>query len=84
MIAIARPSLLARWRRQLGRHARRLALPRPLAALGCLINGTVIDGLIEIENLVLVALYDELLDDGRLSVTVAGFSGNRRERAPRP
>lgn len=77
MIAIAQPSLLARWRRQVGRHARRMALPRPLAGLGALANGAVVDGLIEIHNLVLVVLYDELHDDGRLSVNVAGFSGVR-------
>ena len=77
MIAITQPSLVARWRCQLGRHARRIALPRPLAAIGYLTNGAVIDGLIEIENLVLVVLYDELHDDGRLSVTLGGFSGAR-------
>lgn len=77
MIAIARPSLLARWRRQLGRHARRNALPRPLAALGYMSNGAVVDGLVEIENLILVVLYDEMQDSGRLSVTVGGYSGSR-------
>ncbi len=77
MIAIAQPSLLARWRRQVGRHARRVALTRPLAGLGALANGAVVDGLIEIHNLVLVVLYDELHDDGRLSVNVAGFSGSQ-------
>ena len=75
MIAIAQPSLLARWRHQVGRHARRVALPRPLAALGALTNGAVVDGLIEIHNMVLVVVYDEMHDDGRLSVNVAGFSG---------
>ncbi len=77
MIAIAQPSLLAVWRRQMGRPSRRAALPRPLAALGYLTSGAVVDGLVEIENLVLVVLYDELHDDGRLSLTLAGYSGAR-------
>jgi hypothetical protein len=77
MIAIAQPSLLADWRRQVGRPSRRTALPRPLAALGFLTSGAVVDGLVEIENVVLVALYDELHDDGRLSLTLAGYSGAR-------
>ena len=45
------PSLLDQWRQRLGGRRHRRARPRPLAAMGYLANGPVIDGLIEIEKL---------------------------------
>lgn len=77
MIATVQPSLLARWRRQLGRSSRRTASPRPMTAFGYLANGPALGGLIEIQNLVLVVLYDQLHADGKLSLNLAGFSGRR-------
>jgi len=75
MIAVSQPSLLGRWWRQMGQAARREALPRPGAALGFLSHGPAPHGLIEVHNVILVVLYDELHDDGRLTINVAGFSG---------
>lgn len=77
VITAATPSLMARWHSQLGRRARRFALPRPFGSLSFLANGAVVDGLIEVENLVLVTLYDEEDVAGHTSVTLAGFSARR-------
>jgi hypothetical protein len=76
MIATLEPSLLDQWRRRLGGR-RRHAQPRPLAALGYLVNGPIVKGLIEIEKLILVVLYDEPLDHGRPALRLAGYSGSR-------
>lgn len=56
MIATCEPSLLDLWRWQIGR---RRCDPRPLAAMGYLANGPVIEELIEIDKLVLAVVYDE-------------------------
>ena len=50
MIATLKPTPLYQWRRGLSGR-RRHAHPRPLAAMGYLTNGPVIDGLIEVEKL---------------------------------
>ena len=75
MLALSKPSLIARWHRRFGASRRQRVWNRPLAGLGYLANGPVIDGLIEIEHLVLVVLYDEPRSDGRLALRLAGFSG---------
>jgi len=77
MTAISQSSLLAHWRHRFGGRRRNRAQPRPLAALGYLVNGAVMDGLVEIENLVLVVLYDEAMDSGRWALRLAGFGGVR-------
>jgi hypothetical protein len=59
-----------------GRHRYR-AQPRPLAAVGYLAQGPVIQGLIEIEKLTLVLLYDEPTDKGRSALRLAGYSATR-------
>ena len=67
-------SPLDHWRQMLrGRHRCR-AQPRPLAAVGYLAQGPVIQGLIEIEKLTLVLLYDEPTDKGRIALRLAGYS----------
>ena len=77
MAAIVQSSVLARWHRRFGGKRRNLAQPRPLAALGYLVNGPVVDGLVEIENLVIVVLYDEPTNTGRLALRLAGYGGVR-------
>ena len=73
MIATCEPSLLDLWRRQIGR---RRCDPRPLAAMGYLANGPVIEELIEIDKLVLAVVYDETVARGN-TTRVAGYSGSR-------
>jgi hypothetical protein len=58
MIATLEPSPLDLWRHRLGGRRRSHTQPRPLAALGYLANGPVTNGLIEVEKLTLVLLYD--------------------------
>lgn len=75
MIARVQPSLVNRWRRSISCRGQQSDDPRSLGALGYRTNGPVLGGLIEVEKLVLVVLYDELIHDGRNSLTLAGFSG---------
>lgn len=75
MICTLEPSLMDLWRRQLQR--RRNIEPRPLAAMGYLTNGPVIEDLIEIERLVLVIVHDEADARGNLVTRLAGHSGAR-------
>lgn len=75
MIALAEPTPLDQWRHRFGGRRRQYARPRPAAALGYLTNGPVVEGLIEIQKLVLVVLYDEPDDHGRLALRLAGFCG---------
>ena len=77
MIALAEPSLVARWHRRFSRSHRNRVQPRPLAALGYLTNGPTVSGLIEVENLVLVVLHHELQAARRPALRLAGFSGAR-------
>ena len=77
MIATLEPlSPLDHWRHRLGGR-RRLAPPRPLAALGYLANGPVIDGLLEVEKLTLILLYDARTHPGHYALRLAGYSGSR-------
>ncbi|MFH1265220.1 MAG: hypothetical protein ABIK89_05790 [Planctomycetota bacterium] len=69
-------SPLDRWRRCLGGRRRR-ANPRPLAALGYLAGGPVIDGLVEIDRLTTVILYDEPIRPGYCALRLAGYSSSR-------
>jgi hypothetical protein len=71
------PSLLDQWRQRLGGRRHRRAQPRPLAALGYLANGPVIDGLIEVEKLCIVILCDELVRPGHCALRLAGYSASR-------
>lgn len=77
MIASSHVSLTTRWHRQLGGRSPHRNVVRPFAALGYLVNGAVVQGLIEVENLVLVALYDEPQDLGPLAVRLVGCNGAR-------
>ena len=77
MISAPESSPLDQWRQRLGGRRRFHAQPRPMAALGYLANGPVIEGLIEIEKLVTVLLYDEPTDKGRLALRLVGYSASR-------
>jgi len=68
--------LLQRWRQRFGDRRRRCPT-RPLAAMGYLAHGPVIDDLIEVENLALVVLHDKRDARGRPVLRLAGFSGGR-------
>ena len=70
------PSPLDQWRQHLGGRRRR-AQPRPLAAMGYMANGPVIDGLIAIEKLTVILLYDEPIRPGHCALRLAGYSGSR-------
>jgi hypothetical protein len=74
MIASATPSPLDQWRQRFGGRRRQHARPRPAAALGYLTNGPVLDGLIEVEKLVLVLLHDEYRGHQH-ALRLAGFTG---------
>lgn len=75
MNATCTASLLTRWRRSFGARRRRYSHPRRLAGLGYLANGPALEGLIELENLVLAVLYDEPEAHGRTATWLAGFGG---------
>lgn len=76
MIASLLPSPLDHWRHRLGGR-RRPAQPRPCAALGYLAHGPVTDGLIEVENLTLVLVYDDPIRPGHCAVRLAGYASSR-------
>jgi hypothetical protein len=76
MFAISQPTPLNQWRQRLGGRCRR-AEPRPLAALSYLTNGPVIDGLIKVEHLIVVLLYDVLIRPRQCALRLAGYSGSR-------
>ena len=69
------PSLLDRWREQLQGYRR--ARPRPLVAMGYLAGSPVIDGLIEVDNLHIIILYDERLRPTHCALRLAGYSISR-------
>jgi len=76
MIATSQPTPLEQWRHHLGGRYRR-SQPRPVAALGYLTDGPVVDGLVEVENLTLVLLFDELIRPRQCALRLAGYCGQR-------
>jgi hypothetical protein len=70
-------SPLEQWRKRLGGRRRHHAQARPLAALGYLIDGPVPEGLVEIEKLTIILLYDEQLRPGHCALRLAGYAGRR-------
>jgi hypothetical protein len=74
MIATFESSLLDQWDQQLGGRRRR-DHPRSLAALGYLVGGPVVEGLIEIEKLTIVILSDQPVRRGQCALRLAGFDG---------
>jgi hypothetical protein len=62
------------WRKRLGGR-RRPARTRPLAALGYLTQGPVIEGLVEVDKLCIVILYDVPVRPGHCTLRLAGYSG---------
>ena len=77
MIALSQPAPLDQWRQQFGGRRHRPALARPVASLGYLRSGPAIEGLIEIDKLVFVVLFDDPDERGRSALRLAGFSGRR-------
>jgi hypothetical protein len=77
MIATLQPAALDQWRQRFGGQRRGNCRPRPLAALGYLAHGPVLEGLIEIERLLLVVLHDVPTGRGQHAVRLAGFAGAR-------
>ncbi len=69
-------SPLDEWRRAVGRR-RFPTQVRPMAALGYLTDGPVTDGLVAIEKLTTILLYDEPIGRGRLALRLAGYSAHR-------
>jgi hypothetical protein len=75
MIAILEPcSPLDQWRQRFGGSRRLHRQARSLAALGYLTHGPVLDGLVEIDRLTLVVLFDEPLPGGSLALRLAGYA----------
>jgi len=78
MIATIEPlSPLDRWRQRLGGHRQRRSRPRPLAALGYIANGPVVNGLVDVEKLTLILLYDDLISLEYCALRLAGYSASR-------
>jgi hypothetical protein len=77
MIAALPSPLIDQWRQEVGGTRDCDATPRPLAALGYLAGGPVVEGLIAVERLILTVLYDEPLPRGGVAVRLAGFTGRR-------
>jgi hypothetical protein len=74
----AQADLLCRWRRQVaGRRSCAQACLRPFGAVGYLTKGPAPEGLIEVENLVLVVLHDEPNGRPLPALRLAGFRGGR-------
>ena len=75
MIATVQPTPLDAWRRRFGGERRRLDHLRHAAALGHLVDGPVIDGLVEVGKLTLIILYADRVRPGPDALRLAGFSG---------
>ncbi|MGA2619395.1 MAG: hypothetical protein ABSF26_17445 [Thermoguttaceae bacterium] len=75
MIAQLQESLLNDWRRCMAQ--RQSTGHRPLAALGSMVDGPVCNGLVELERLTLVVLYDEPLSRNQLALRLAGYFGTQ-------
>ena len=73
MIAVPSPSPLDQWRQRFA-HPRRNLRPRRFAALSYLVNGPVLDSLVEIGKLTIVILYDEPVRAGHHTLRLAGYS----------
>jgi hypothetical protein len=74
MISTVNLSPLDQWRERFGGKRRRRDLPWPQAALGYLTDGPIVDGLIEIEKLTIVLLYDDPIPGGPCALRLAGYS----------
>jgi hypothetical protein len=70
-------SLLDQWRKRFGGKRRRRDQPWPQAALGYITDGPVVDGLVEIEKLTFVLLFDEPIPGGPCALRLAGYACHR-------
>ena len=75
MIATTESPPLDRWRQRFA-YPRRNLRPRPLAALGYLVNGPVLEGLVEIDKLTIILLYDEPVASGPCALRLVGYSAS--------
>ena len=71
------PSPLDRWRDRLGGRRHHRCEARPLAALGYLAAGPVLDGLIDVEQFLTVLLYDEQIGPRHCALRLAGYAADR-------
>jgi hypothetical protein len=76
MIETLPATLLDQWRIRFGGRRRRIT-PRPLVALSYMTDCPVSDGLIEVEKLTLVLVYDEPIRGGTCAVRASAYSGSR-------
>jgi hypothetical protein len=76
MILSQSPTPMDLWRERLGGRRRRNTF-RPLVAMGYLAQGPVIEGLIEIEKLLMVVLHDEPARRDQINLRLAGFVAQR-------
>jgi hypothetical protein len=76
MIPFTQLAPLDQWRERFRGRRRRTQL-RPRAGLGYLIDDRPVDGLIEIEKLTLVLLYDESIRPGNCALRLAGHAARR-------
>ena len=76
MIEYQHPTRIDRWREQIGDRPVS-DTRRPRGAMGYLTRAKQYCGLVEIERLTLVVLYDEHHRGGGKALRLAGFSGRR-------
>jgi hypothetical protein len=77
MLTTQSAPLLDQWRKRFGGRHRRNHSPRRLAAMGCLVHGPILEGLVELEKLLLVVLHDQPTGRGQYALRLAGYSGRR-------
>ena len=70
-----RESLLDDWRRSMAQ--RQSTGRRPLAAFGSMVDGPVRNGLVELDHMTLVVLYNEPSSHDQLVLRLAGYSGTQ-------
>ena len=75
MTAQLQEPLLDDWRRSMAQ--RQSAGRRPLAAFGSMVDGPVRNGLVELDRMRLVVLYNEPIDRDQLALRMAGYSGTQ-------
>jgi len=68
-------TLMDRWRRQVGGRLARGTewVPRPMAALGYLVNGRPAKDYVEVDRLLMVIVYDDPVGPDMVALRVAGY-----------
>lgn len=72
----ASADLLRRWREQIARQQRRRAAegPRPLAAIGYLVRGSIVGSVVDLRQLLVMSVMDQRDNDEQLTTLVTAFS----------